>query len=78
MAKKQTSKAVAAGAGVDAAPDYQEIAGRAYAYWEARGGQGGSPEEDWLRAERDVRDRNERPRTAAIRRRGGNHGDGKH
>ena len=25
----------------------------AYSYWEARGGQGGSPEEDWLRAEQE-------------------------
>ena len=91
MAKKQTSKAVAvtsedsagmrpaaAGAEAGAAPDYQEIAIRAYAYWEARGGQGGSPEEDWLRAEQDVRDGNGRPRLPALRRHGGNHGDGKH
>ena len=28
------------------------IASLAYEYWEARGRQGGSPEEDWLRAER--------------------------
>ena len=33
------------------APSYQEIAALAYSYWEARGCQGGSPEEDWLRAE---------------------------
>jgi hypothetical protein len=26
----------------------------AYLYWEARGCQGGSPEEDWLRAEREL------------------------
>lgn len=28
-----------------------EIACLAYSYWELRGGQDGSPEEDWLRAE---------------------------
>jgi hypothetical protein len=90
MAKKQTSKAVAvtsernaviraaaAGPGADATPDYQEIASRAYGYWEARGGQGGSPEEDWLRAEQEVRDRKEHPRLPAMRRHEGNHGDGK-
>jgi hypothetical protein len=27
----------------------------AYSYWEARGYQGGSPEEDWLRAEQALR-----------------------
>jgi len=31
-----------------------EIARLAYSYWEARGCQGGSPEEDWLRAEREL------------------------
>jgi hypothetical protein len=27
----------------------------AYSYWEARGYQGGSSEEDWLRAEQELR-----------------------
>ena len=30
----------------------EAIAELAYSYWEARGFQGGSPDEDWLRAER--------------------------
>jgi hypothetical protein len=30
----------------------EEIAELAYSYWEARCGVGGSPEDDWLRAER--------------------------
>jgi hypothetical protein len=30
------------------------IAQLAYSYWEARGFRGGSPEEDWLRAEREL------------------------
>ena len=36
-------------------PTFDEIAQLAYSYWEARGYQGGSPEEDWLRAEQQLR-----------------------
>jgi hypothetical protein len=36
-------------------PSREEIARLAYLYWEARGCQGGSHEEDWLRAERELR-----------------------
>jgi len=32
----------------------ERIALLAYSYWERRGRQGGSPEEDWFRAEREV------------------------
>jgi len=32
----------------------EEIARLAYSYWEARGYQGGSPDEDWVRAEREL------------------------
>lgn len=35
----------------------EDIALLAYSYWEARAGQGGSSEEDWLRAERELRQR---------------------
>lgn len=38
-------------------PTSEQIAALAYSYWEARGRQGGSPEEDWLRAERELRGR---------------------
>ena len=38
-------------------PSHDEIAVLAYSYWEARGCQGGSPDEDWLRAERELRSR---------------------
>ena len=31
-----------------------EIARLAYSYWEARGGNGGSPEDDWFRAEQEL------------------------
>ena len=37
-----------------AAPSREEIAVLAYSYWEARGYQGGSAEEDWLRAEQEL------------------------
>ena len=32
----------------------ERIARLAYSYWEARGRQGGSAEEDWFRAEREL------------------------
>ena len=41
----------------DESPSHDEIAVLAYSYWEGRGCQGGSPEEDWLRAERELRSR---------------------
>jgi hypothetical protein len=33
---------------------HEAIANLAYSYWEARGRQGGSAEEDWLRAEEKI------------------------
>ena len=41
----------------DESPSHDQIAVLAYSYWEARGCQGGSPDEDWLRAERELRSR---------------------
>lgn len=35
----------------------EEIATLAFSYWQARGCQGGSPEDDWLRAENELRER---------------------
>lgn len=37
-------------------PAENEIARLAYSYWEARGCQGGSPADDWFRAERELRE----------------------
>lgn len=34
--------------------DREQIARLAYSYWVARGFQGGSPDEDWLRAEEEL------------------------
>ena len=36
-------------------PTHEDIARLAYSYFEARGYQGGSPEDDWLRAEQELR-----------------------
>jgi|SRR5579883_1739331 hypothetical protein len=41
-----------------AEPTYEQIASLAYALWEARGCQGGSPEDDWFEAEQQLRARN--------------------
>jgi hypothetical protein len=38
-------------------PAHEEVAELAYSYWEARGSQGGSPWEDWFRAERELAER---------------------
>ena len=37
------------------APSHEDIQRLAYAYWEARGRRHGSSEEDWYRAERELR-----------------------
>ena len=37
------------------APSHEEIARLAYTYWVERGCQGGSPEQDWNRAEQELR-----------------------
>jgi hypothetical protein len=37
-----------------APPSREQVAELAYSYWAARGCQGGSPEEDWLRAEQEL------------------------
>jgi Protein of unknown function (DUF2934) len=41
------------------APTQEAIASLAHSYWEARGGRGGSPWEDWFRAEQELLRRKE-------------------
>ncbi len=41
----------------DAISEHEQIAQLAYEFWQARGCQGGSSEEDWLRAEQEYRRR---------------------
>jgi hypothetical protein len=41
--------------------EQEEIARLAYSYWEARGGEGGSSDDDWFRAEQQVRRKREVP-----------------
>jgi len=36
-------------------PTHEEIARLAFSYWEGRGCQGGSPWEDWFRAEEELK-----------------------
>jgi hypothetical protein len=47
--------AVATTAGISHHTSHHQIAELAYSYWERRGFQGGSPEEDWFRAEGELR-----------------------
>jgi|SRR5689334_21934822 hypothetical protein len=47
-------------------PSQEEIAALAFSYWEARGCQGGSQEEDWLRAEQQLRARLSRTSAATA------------
>jgi hypothetical protein len=39
------------------APAYDEVAQLAYSYWERRGYHGGSPLDDWKRAEEELKNR---------------------
>jgi len=39
-----------------AALEHERISGLAYFYWEQRGCPDGSPDEDWFRAEREIRE----------------------
>jgi hypothetical protein len=49
------AEALVAAVGSVIGPSREEVAKLAFLYWEARGCTGGSPEEDWLRAERELR-----------------------
>ena len=49
--------------------DHGEVARLAYSYWEARGYQGGSPEDDWYRAQAELSRRKRQPEATKPRRR---------
>jgi hypothetical protein len=49
--------------------DHVEVARLAYSYWEARGHQGGSSEDDWYRAQAELRRRRQQPKETKPRRR---------
>lgn len=55
LATPRSPRRSAATSAPETAPAAEQIAHLAYSYWEARGYQGGSPEEDWLRAEQQLR-----------------------
>ena len=46
--------AVTASVSAIATPTHDDVALLAYSYWETRGFQGGSPEQDWFRAESEL------------------------
>jgi hypothetical protein len=52
--KKATPVAAASS---DSIISTEEIAMLAFSYWETRGYQGGTPEDDWFRAESELRER---------------------
>ena len=52
-----TADPIPEAAAAELLPEHEEIARLAYSYWEARGRPEGSPEEDWLRAERTLQSR---------------------
>lgn len=56
VASEISSSNPARTAAPDSTVDPGAIARLAYSYWEARGYMGGSAEEDWLRAEREIRE----------------------
>lgn len=51
---RSESPATPSAPAVASIPTFDAIAQLAYSYWEARGYQGGSPEQDWLRAEQEL------------------------
>ena len=59
-----TRQAEPTSADIDDNSDRDQVALLAYSYWEARGCPDGSPEEDWLRAEQNLRPLANRAATA--------------
>ena len=58
MASEATQPALAPEPAIqEAEPTHEEISARAHALWVERGCPDGSPEEDWLAAERELKSR---------------------
>jgi len=55
QAKRISADAVGGNGNPNLFPERGETARVAYSFWEARGYQGGSPDEDWFRAEHELR-----------------------
>jgi len=55
--RERRNSRVAKGVAAATGPTHEEIARLAYAYWEAGGHLHGSSLDNWLRAERELRDR---------------------
>jgi len=55
LERRPTPHSSVAAAQTDNAIEREDIARLAYSYWVGRGCQGGSPEEDWLLAEQQLR-----------------------
>jgi Protein of unknown function (DUF2934) len=53
-AATESEAAIVEAVEVPYSPTQEKIAELAYSYWVSRGCQGGSPEEDWLRAEMEL------------------------
>jgi hypothetical protein len=53
-AKSATASNTATAASARTGPTHEQIARRAYEIFMARGGQPGSPEHDWMQAEREL------------------------
>ncbi len=53
-ATKKTIETAVPTSGPVRAISNEEISRRAYSFWEARGYQGGTPEDDWFRAEHEL------------------------
>lgn len=68
-AKTMTVVDVPAGEAAISSLDHKKIARLAYAFWEARGRPHGSPDEDWFRAEEELRRRKSAYNAAKERRR---------
>ncbi len=67
VARAESEPLNAAGQALNAEPDnHDEIAALAYEFWIQRGSPVGSPEEDWFRAEEELKSRKVNVQAAAA------------